>query len=82
MNPLSTDRGTRLHGYWKSREREATFRSTGLIRSATTVTAPLAFCTMLQTCGYSTSPIYAHTLQTIIIQYNLRQYDGGKESKE
>ena len=35
----------------------------------------LAFCMMLQTCGYSTSPIYAHTLQTIIIQYNLRRYD-------
>lgn len=39
---------------------------------------PLAFCTMLQTCGYSTSPIYALTLQTIIIQYNLKQYDGAQ----
>ena len=40
---------------------------------------PLAFCTELQTCGYSTSPIYAHTLQTLIIQYNLKAYDGASQ---
>ena len=32
--------------HWKSRDRDATFMSTGLIRSAITVTAPVAFCTM------------------------------------
>jgi flagellum-specific peptidoglycan hydrolase FlgJ len=36
-----------------------------------------AFCNKLQSCGYSTSPTYGATLDSLIEELDLTQYDGG-----
>jgi flagellum-specific peptidoglycan hydrolase FlgJ len=36
---------------------------------------PAEFCSQLQACGYSTSPIYSEQLLELINEFNLTQYD-------